>query len=248
MSTGAKIAIGCVVVVFLAMMAAAVGVVGLGWYAKSKVEKFTGDETRLRDLQKKAEEAGPRFTQPADGVLQEDRLLKFLEIRKRVYGVYEQHKAELEAIGQKKQGDLGDVTKAFGFIGEIRSAQAQAQADVGMGNDEYRYYVETVYKTLWASEAAKGMGGKSVSEGLGQSYSKAAEEMEKGAQAIPPGAMTPEQQKAMADAVAKMREQAGSVQENAKSLDVPPANVELFRKHEAEIKKYAMSGLELIGL
>ena len=32
------------------------------------------------------------------------------------------------------------------------------------------------------------------------------------------------------------------------ALDAPKANVELFRKHEAEIKKYAMHGLEFVGL
>jgi hypothetical protein len=32
------------------------------------------------------------------------------------------------------------------------------------------------------------------------------------------------------------------------ALDVPRANVELFRKHEADIKKYAMHGLAFIGL
>ena len=31
-------------------------------------------------------------------------------------------------------------------------------------------------------------------------------------------------------------------------MDVPPANIELFKKYEAEIKKYAMGGLEWIGL
>jgi hypothetical protein len=31
-------------------------------------------------------------------------------------------------------------------------------------------------------------------------------------------------------------------------MDVPPANIALFQKYEAEIKKYAMAGLEWIGL
>ena len=32
------------------------------------------------------------------------------------------------------------------------------------------------------------------------------------------------------------------------ALHVPRSNVELFRKHEAEIKKYAMNGLAFLGL
>jgi hypothetical protein len=36
--------------------------------------------------------------------------------------------------------------------------------------------------------------------------------------------------------------------EEVKALDVPRANIDLFRKYEADIKKYAMNGLELLGL
>jgi hypothetical protein len=32
------------------------------------------------------------------------------------------------------------------------------------------------------------------------------------------------------------------------TLEVPRANVELFRKHKADIQKYAMSGLAFVGL
>ena len=45
-----------------------------------------------------------------------------------------------------------------------------------------------------------------------------------------------------------LKDQAEEAREAAQSLDVPAANVELFRRHEAELKKYAMSGLEWIGL
>ena len=31
-------------------------------------------------------------------------------------------------------------------------------------------------------------------------------------------------------------------------MDVPPANVVLFRRYEPEIRKYAMGGLEWLGL
>jgi hypothetical protein len=45
-----------------------------------------------------------------------------------------------------------------------------------------------------------------------------------------------------------MREAAKQQREQAKQLDVPKQNIDLFRKYEADIKKYAMSGLEWIGL
>ena len=37
-------------------------------------------------------------------------------------------------------------------------------------------------------------------------------------------------------------------QDAGQALAVPRANVELFRKYEADIKKYAMNGLAYVGL
>ena len=45
-----------------------------------------------------------------------------------------------------------------------------------------------------------------------------------------------------------LRKQAEATREGARGMDVPPQNVALFKKYEAEIKKYAMAGLEWIGL
>jgi hypothetical protein len=178
------------------VMLAAVVFGGL-WWAKGKAEQFTGRETQIEQLKKKAN-AVP-FTEPADGIVREDRLVKFLDIRRRVFDVYARHKDELEAMNKKKQADFSDVTKGLSVLGEVRLAQAQALSDVGMCEGEYHFLIQQVYKSLWASEAAK------VSP--------------------PPGS---------AEAVP--------------TLDVPPANIALFRKHEAEIKQYAMGGLEWVGL
>ena len=197
MGTGAKIAIGCVIAVVIAGIVVIVALGGLAFWAKGKAEQFTAEQSRITELEKKAN-ANP-FTRPADGAISEDRLLKFLDARKRVYAVYEAHKAEIDALGEKKQADFGDVRKGFNLINELRLAKAQGLADVGMSQDEYQFLVEQVYKSMGASEAAKPGSDKSAS---------------------PP----------------------------ALDVTVPPANIALFRKHEADIKKYAMSGMEWIGL
>ena len=106
-------------------------------------------------------------------------------------------------MGKKKQGDFGDVRKGFALINELRLAQAQALADLGMSEDEYRFLVEQIYKSMWASEAARSAATPAA-----------------GASSSPSSAQT----------------------------DVPPGNIVLFRKYEADIKKYAMGGLEWIGL
>ena len=269
MSTGAKVAIGCAVVAVLGGVAVAAVVFGGIWWAKGKVEQVTGNEKKIDALKKQAN-AVP-FSVPADGLIQEDRLVKFLEIRKRVFTIYDAHKAEFEAINKKKQADFGDVTRGLGVLNEVRVAQAQALADVGMSEAEYQYLVQQVYKTMWAAEVAKQTGGKSVSEATGEAYDKAADQLEKTREAaasrtdLPErgeAALSPEQKKALADqraasqqglqdlekATADAKKQAAEVRENARALDVPPANIALFRKYESDIKKYAMGGLEWIGL
>ena len=250
MTTGVKIAIGCGVALILGIMVVAVAVFSGAYWLKGKTEEITGNESHIEELHKRAN-AAP-FDRPADGVIREDQLLKFLDVRKRVFGVYEKHRAALEAMGHKKQGDWSDVTKGFSVINEIRVAQAQALADVGMSEDEYRFMVEQVYKTAWAAEVAKASGGESVSDAAADAYAKAAEAMEQaraGAKRDAAGAApSKDADKSMEKGIEELREAADKTREHAHDMDVPPANIELFRKYEAEIKKYAMGGLEWIGL
>ena len=92
MGTGAKIAMGCGCAALLAT-AAAVGVVGMGaWWAKGKIKdakagvaKMTGQSEEIERYQQQAD-ANP-YSPPADGVVGEPRLLKFIDVRKQVYAV-----------------------------------------------------------------------------------------------------------------------------------------------------------------
>lgn len=241
MSTGAKIAIGCAVAVVLAGIVTLVALGGAVWWAKGKVEtvakQVTGDQEKIQELHEKAN-AHP-FVRPADGVLAEARLLKFLDVRRRVFGIYEKHKDEIEARTNKEQPDFSDLTKGLSVVNEVRLAQAQALADAGMSEDEYRFMVETVYKTLVAAQVG---GGQSASQAARDAMQQTAEAL-KGLENAPPEVR--DQMKAMAE---QLQGNADAAAQTAESLDVPPENLELFKKYEAEIKKYAMGGLELIGL
>jgi hypothetical protein len=182
--TGAKIAIGCVVVAVVISIVAVVALGGLAWWVKGKSDEFTSEQNRIAELQRRAN--ANRFTPPSDGLLGEDRLEKFLDVRRRVYAVYERHQAALEEMSRKKQADFGDVRKGFALINELRLAQAQALADLSMSEDEYRFIAEQAYKTPSA--------------------------------------------------------------EGGQAAAVPGANAALLRKHEADLKKYQMPGLDWIGL
>jgi len=250
-TTGVKIAIGCGVALILGIIVVAAGIGGAAYWAKGKVEEVTGNETRIEELHKQAN-AAP-FDRPEDGVIREDRLVKFIDIRKRVFGVYEKHKATLDAMNKKKQGDWGDVTTGFSVINEVRVAQAQALADVGMGEEEYRFMVEQVYKTAWAAGVAEASGGKSVSDAAADAYARAAAEMEKARaenarQGTPETEQSEEADESIQKGIDDLRKAGEETRANARDMDVPPANIALFKKYEAEIKKYAMGGLEWIGL
>ena len=258
MTTGVKIAIGCGVALILGIMVVAAGVFGGAYWLKGKAEEFTGNEAKIEELQKKANEN--KFERPADNVIREDRFLKFLDVRKRVYVLYEKHRPALEAMNKKKQGDFGDVTTGFAMMNDIRTAQAQALADVGMSEDEYHFMVEQVYKSAWASDIQKSTG-KQPSEAMNDAFAKAREAMkqaEREAAKAKQGAdraddkATEEQAEDVEEAAEEGQQRAGRAGQDAREMgtemDVPQQNIELFRKYEADIKKYAMGGLEWIGL
>jgi hypothetical protein len=244
MSTGAKIAIGCAVVVVVAGIVFVVALGGAAWWLKGKAEQVAGNivekSSEIEAYQKKAN-ANP-FTEPADGVLSEPRFLKFMEARRAVYDVYAKHEADFEAMKDKKEADLSDITRFAGFVTDVQLAQAKALAATGMSEEEYRFIQTAVYKSMWANATVKDTG-RQPSELLAEAtrqLGEAAKELEK----VGPPEASSSAEKEVRDAEAAVSELAKS----ADGLAVPPANLELFRKHEAEIKKYAMSGLGLFGL
>lgn len=223
MTTGAKIAIGCGIAVVVAGIAAVVTIGAGAWWLKGKVEETTGDLAKrteeLEAYQRKAN-ANP-FTEPADGVVQEARLLKFLEARKQVYAVYEAHRAEFEGMKDKKDASLSDVMKVGGFMLDARLALLKALAEVGMSEDEYQFVVRQVYQSAWTA-AAQSESGKRTADAIREAARQA-------------------QDQEAAGALKELGEQ-------AEALEAPQANVDLFRKYEADLKKYAMEGLALAGL
>ena len=260
MGTGAKIAIGCGCVLLLGATAAVVGVVGLSWWAKDKaaqvtgrLDKIAGRTPEIETWKRKAN--ANAYTAPADGVIPEARFLKFLDTRKRVFAVYQQYEPQLKELEarSKASGDKPSISDAMAgvgkmaeMLGQIRLTRVRALAELEMNEQEYSDIQMAVYKSAWASESMK-QSGKMPSEALADARKQMQDAMRQGlAEARKQGAAgadaaTEEQEK-------KLQESMGELGAATKALDAPRANVELFRKYEADIKKYAMSGLEFIGM
>lgn len=251
MKTGAKIAIGCAVAAFLAVLLVVAGLFGAAWWGKKKFDEATGGIERMADAQKEIqryqEEANRNsFTAPPDGVIEEGRLLKFLAVRRDVSGVYARYKDEIERYSKREQKpDLAAFGTGVQMISELRLAQAKAQAREGLCDDEYHYLIQQVYKTAWAAGVAKESGGRQPSQVAQEGLGKAADEMRK---QLDNPALSAEQRRQIETALKQLEEQSATAERAAEQFDVPEANLELFRRHETEIKQYAMSGLEFLGM
>jgi hypothetical protein len=265
MGTGAKIAIGCGCLLLLGATAV-VGVVGVGaWWAKGKITEATGGlekiTARTDEIDRWERKANANaYTAPADGVIPEARFLKFLDTRKRIFAVYERYEAELRELQRKSEaaGDTLSPSELWsaggtlaGALAEIRLAQMKALAELGMSEGEYRDIQLAVYKSAWAS-SAETESGRLPAEAVTESTAEAARQVEESMRAGLESAQregVPGTGSLSDEDVGKLQEHLSRLGEDAgQALAVPRANVELFRKYEADIKKYAMHGLAYIGL
>jgi hypothetical protein len=246
LGTGGKIAIGCGIALIVAVVGV-VAFVGIGAYwVKGKAESLQAEQKQIEDLKAKANEAS--FAEPADGVVEEPQIVRFIAVRKHVHDVYSKNEAFIESMkdDKKKDANFSDVRKAFSLLNELRLAQAKGQADQQMSDSEYAFLVHQVYKSSWAAHVADQTGGKTLTEATDDANRKAIEQMKQAAERA--AEQSPEMKDTLDKQVGALEEHADREHDAAVATDVPPQNVALFRKYEADLKKYAMSGLEWIGL
>jgi Fe-S cluster biosynthesis and repair protein YggX len=168
-----------------------------------------------------------------------------------VFAVYERFQGDIKQLEsqRKAHGDQPSFSDALAATGklaevfcEVRLAQVKALAEVGMNEQEYRDIQMAVYKTAWASETEKQTGRtpaaavREANAQMREALRKGMEEARRQGVNVPP---TESEQKA--------EESEKETAEAASALEVPAANIALFRKYEADIRKYSMNGLEMIG-
>jgi hypothetical protein len=261
MGAGTRMLAGCGCA---SLGAAVVVVAGLGlgtWWLKNRatevaggLEALTSTTSEIDEWERRAN-ANP-YHAPPDGVIPEARLLAFLDVRRAVHAVYLTHEMDLEALQRSAQA--GDVTASASelvrlggnvvrMFNELRLAQVKALAESGMSEEEYYAIQTAVYVAAGAWQTSETTGALPA-EAMTRTARQVRETMKAGIETARERGVPGSDRLSEAD-VQRLEDALAEVEtRGAEALTVPPANVELFRRHEDAIRKYAMHGLALLGL
>jgi len=238
-----KVAIGCFAVAVIALFLFVAGVIGLGYWAKQKVQEVTGGGPAVEEARRTAN-AVP-FRRPPGNIVAEARLVRFIEIRASVFSVYEKYRGEIETrMAKVKEGkslDFGDLSTGLTLMGELQKAETLALAKHGMSEDEYAFITGEVYKSMW-TDFGSGEASKKAIKDASQAARAAAEAMK----AAESQGMPPEAREALAKAGSEIAASTQQATRDIENLGTAPENVTLFKKYEADLKKYAMPGLHVL--
>ena len=238
-----KVAIGCFAVAVIALFLFVAGVIGLGYWAKQKVQEVTGGGPAVEEARRTAN-AVP-FRRPPGNIVAEARLVRFIEIRASVFSVYEKYRGEIETrMAKMKEGkslDFGDISTGLTLMGELQKAETLALAKHGMSEDEYAFITGEVYKSMW-TDFGSGEASKKAIKDASQAARTAAEAMK----AAESQGMPPEAREALAKAGSEIAASTQQATRDIENLGTAPENVALFKRYEGDLKKYAMPGLHVL--
>jgi len=91
------------------------------------------------------------FTEPADGVVDEARLMTFLEIRRQLLQPYAKYREVENRIERKQQGDFEAAGEVLAVMTEVFDAQIDVLRQHGMSVAEFRWFEFAVYDN-WLEE------------------------------------------------------------------------------------------------
>lgn len=226
MKTWMKVAIGCVAAAMIGLFALTAAFVGLGYWAKGRVEEAAGLGPEARQAREELNRIP--FARPADGRVSEDRLKLFIDVQAATHVVYDKYKSEFEArmrkLENKEAPGLSDLATGLTFIGEVQRAELEALVRVRMPEGEHAFIEEAVQTFLWSEVA------QDVASG------EAAKALERSAR----GNLPPEAK----EALARVAEEARAESSGAKRPGTAE-NAVLFRKYEKELRRFAMPGFDL---
>lgn len=193
--SGGKILVGCMVAGALVTVVGGVGLFfGAKWFAGKAKE--TMQELSPVDLPEEAESGGivgalkkvvgkadPRsdarsegarggglddYEPPAGGVMDEDRLKVFLDVRRDIVAMYKSFEGRAKELDSSKSADFLKGMKGIKMLADMKKKHRATLKDKGMSESEYAWYAGTVYGALVGKAAGlmEKDGGRTIAEGL----------------------------------------------------------------------------------
>ena len=257
--SGGKILIGCLVVAGLVTVVGGAGLLfGLKWFAGKAQETvnelapmdLAGDKSASADSEEpggivgtlkrvggkksKSSSAGSAaaaddYEPPAGGIMDEDRLKVFLEVRRDVAAMYKSFDGRAKELEKSKSVDFLKGMKGLKMLADIKNKHRSALKDKGMSDSEYAWYAGTVYGALVGKAAGlmEKDGGKSIAQGLAAMT-----------ELMDNGDLTDKQHKELD----KSRKKLAKLGNKAK--EYPKENLALVEKYQLDIKELHVPALD----
>jgi len=144
MSTGAKVAIGCGILVLLAIVGVVVAIVAGGMFASKKIDEISGGLEAQQEASETVQELEREhpFTPPSDGVVSSDRAETFFAVTDDAWEGMQEWVDDMRERGEDidsrgGEADLGDAMAGLQGLGRSRVALSEALADHDMAVSEY---------------------------------------------------------------------------------------------------------------
>ncbi len=243
------------------MALAAVGVLMiLGYFgvmyffnkAKTAVEGFAeglGASPKMIEEVKSLNADFP-FEKPANNMISESQVQKFIAIKQDFAGRIKEHEAAFKDLDERtKAGEGGykEAMEGFKILGEIRRDFLQSLKNHRMSPKEYSYLTTQIYQTYFAAAVEQ------MSESMETAQTNYSEQIAQVEQQLNDPNLTPEM-KQMLEAtlesykqlMAQTESSVAGMQEQAEKL--PPENIELLNKYRSELEQLNTWGWEFWGL
>ena len=247
---GGKILVGCLVAAAVVTVIGGVGLFfGAKWFAGKAKEtvqelspvdlpadkKSSGvvgalkNAVGLKSDREKMAEANDDYEPPKGGIMEEDRLKVFLEVRRDVVTMYKSFEGRAKELENSKSADFLKGMKGIKMLADMKKKHRAALKDKGMSESEYAWYAGTVYGALVGKAAGlmEKDGGKTIAEGLAAMT-----------ELMDTGDLT-DKQKAELDKSKKKLAKLGK-----KAEEYPKENLELVEKYKLDIKELHVPALD----
>ncbi len=169
------------------------------------------------------------YQPPKDGVMDEERLKVFLDVRRDVLAMYKSFEGKADDLKKSKSADFLKGMRGVKMLADMKKRHRQALEDRDMAEGEYGWYAGTVYGALIGKAAGlmEKDGGKAIAEGLAAMT-----------ELMDTGDLSKSQKKELAKSRKKL-EKLGK-----KAQEYPKENLALVDKYKVDIKELQVPALD----